>query len=72
MSKRAFGFSSPFDWLTDNRPRPSINTKSERKSDSHVKSSQSFYLVLFKAALLNFNFFQMFIAGPRFPEFYSS
>lgn len=25
ISKRAFGFSSPFDWLTDNRLSPSIN-----------------------------------------------
>ena len=73
MIKRAFGFSSPFDWLTDNNQAPqSIGKWSERKSDSHVKSSLSFYLVLFKAARLNYNFFQTFIAGPPFPEFYSS
>ena len=29
MSKRAFGFRSPFDWLTDNRPSASINRKTE-------------------------------------------
>ena len=56
---------------TDHAPQ-SIVKRSERKSDSHVKSSLSFCLVLFKAALLNYNFFSKFIAGPRFPEFYSS
>ena len=58
--------------LTTDQAPQSIGKWSERKSDSHVKSSLSFYLVLFKAALLNCNFFQTFIAGPRFPEFYSS
>ena len=58
--------------LTTDQAPQSIGKRSERKSDSHVKSSLSFCLALFKAALLNYNFFQTFIAGPRFPELYSS
>ena len=56
---------------TDQAPQ-SIGKRSERKSDSHVKSSLSFCIVLFKTALLNYNYFKTFIAGPRFPEFHSS
>ena len=58
--------------LTTDQAPQSIGKRSERKSDGHMKSSLSFCLLLFKAAPLNYFFFQTFIAGPRFLEFFSS
>lgn len=56
---------------TDQAPQ-SIGKRSERKSDSHVKSSLSFCLALFKERFLIITFFLTFIAGPRFLEFYGN
>ena len=58
--------------LTTDQAPQSIGKRSERKSDSHAKSSLSFCLALFKERFLIITFFLTFIAGPRFPEFYSS
>ena len=54
--------------LTTDQAPQSIGKRNERKSDSHVKSSLSFCLVLFKVALLNYDFFSNVYCWPTFPR----
>ena len=54
--------------LTTDQVPQSIGKRSERKSDSHFKSSLSFCLALFKAALLNNTFFSNVYCRSTFPR----
>ena len=54
--------------LTTDQVPQSIGKRSERKSDSHFKSSLSFCLALFKAALLSNTFFSNVYCRSTFPR----